>query len=144
MSASRTAKARTTAKARRTSRPAAWLMALAVACLPLAACSDDEAAPEATVTGRVMLGPTCPVETQASPCPPAFAAAATVEVLQDGDVVSTGLTDAAGTFTLRAPAGLSVVHAIATKGLPSEESKEVELTAGETTTVDLQLDTGIR
>lgn len=123
------------------------LLTVVTVCLAaalLAACGSDEPAPAATVTGQVLSGPSCPVETEESPCPPTPVSGVVVQVLQGGDVVATATTDSDGAFTVTAPPGESLVKASATEGLPSEDSKEVDLVAGETTTVKLLLDSGIR
>jgi hypothetical protein len=98
----------------------------------------------ATVTGRVELGPTCPVETLDSPCPPAPAVGATVEVLQDGEVMASTTTDADGRFELGAPAGVVEVRAESVDGIPSQDSETFTLDAGDDVEAVFLLDTGIR
>lgn len=98
----------------------------------------------ATVTGRVELGPTCPVETLDSPCPPAPAVGATVEVLQEGEVVASTTTDDDGRFELAAPEGVVEVRAESAEGLPSQDSETFTLDAGDDVEAILFLDTGIR
>ena len=66
-------------------------------------------------------GPTCPVETLDSPCPPAPAVDARVEVLQEGEVVAATTTDTDGRFELAAPEGTVEVRAESAEGLPSQD-----------------------
>lgn len=96
------------------------------------------------VSGVVQAGPTCPVETIESPCPPMLVEGAVVELQQDGKVVASGHTNAQGEFRLESPVGQVTVTAKATAGLPSEDSQTVAVEAGKTTAVVLALDTGIR
>ena len=117
----------------------------AIAALVLVAgCAASDAELVATVTGRVELGPTCPVETLDSPCPPAPAVGATVEVLQEGEVVASTTTDDDGRFELAAPEGVVEVRAESAEGLPSQDSETFTLDAGDDVEAILFLDTGIR
>jgi len=122
------------------------LVGLPLAALLLAGCGSNSAGGQgdATVSGRVMVGPTCPVEVADSPCPPRPANGALVQVLQNNTVVGSDTADDQGNFSIDAPAGTSVVKASWTTGLPSEDVLTVELRAGETTTITLTLDSGIR
>ncbi|HVQ19270.1 MAG TPA: carboxypeptidase-like regulatory domain-containing protein [Actinomycetes bacterium] len=123
------------------------VVGVGLAALALTACGSSQAGPSAssaTVSGQVLTGPTCPVETVESPCPPSPLDGAKVEVLQDGAVVSDGTSDSDGGFSLDAPAGSVVVRATDTNGLHSQASKTVQLEAGQTTTVTLVVDSGIR
>jgi Carboxypeptidase regulatory-like domain len=116
------------------------LVALAVLC----GCSADVPERGATVTGTVLLGPTCPVETLDSPCPPAPAAGAAVEVSKTGEVFATTTTDADGRFALTAPTGDVEVRARSAEGVPSEDVRVLTLSAGDDVELELTLDTGIR
>jgi len=117
--------------------------AAVLALMLLAGCSGEPTA-VATVSGRVELGPTCPVETEASPCPPAPAAGVTVELRDPDGVVAATTTGSDGSFQLSAPAGDFELIARSTEGLPSEDSEQVHLDAGDDLAIDLMLDTGIR
>lgn len=118
--------------------------AAAVALAAFTACGADEADLSATVSGIVEQGPTCPVETLDSPCPPAPAVGATVEVLQQGEVVASTTTDADGHFELGAPEGVVEVRAESTEGLPSQDVATFTLDAGDDVEAVFMLDTGIR
>jgi hypothetical protein len=108
----------------------------------LTGASDPELA--ATITGRVEQGPTCPVETLNSPCPPAPAVGATVTVLLEGEVITSTTTDADGRFELDAPAGVVEVRAESVEGIPSQDSETFTLDAGDDVEAVFLLDTGIR
>lgn len=110
----------------------------------LSGCTGGEPDLVATVTGIVEQGPTCPVETAESPCPPAPAVGATVEVLQDGEVVASTTTDADGRFELAAPEGTVEVRAKSSEGLPSEDVETFTLGPGDDVEAMFSLDTGIR
>lgn len=121
-----------------------FLIAVVALLAALTACGADEPNLVATVSGRVELSPTCPVETLSSPCPPAPASGATVEVLQDGVVVASTTTDSDGRFELGAPDGAVEVRAESADGLPSQDSQTFTLDAGDDVEAVLVLDTGIR
>ena len=120
------------------------VVAVAFGLTGLTACGAGEPDLVATVSGIVEQGPTCPLETLASPCPPAPAVGVRVDVRQGGAVVASTTTDADGRFRLTAPAGLVEVRATSTEGLPSEDVKTFTLQAGDDVEARLLLDTGIR
>ena len=121
-----------------------WVIAFA-AVTALSGCASDDPELVASVTGVVELGPTCPVETEDAPCPPAPAAGVTVEIRQHGEVtVTSTTTDADGRFDLAAPAGDVEVVASSSEGLPSEDIETLTLDPGDDVEVELTLDTGIR
>lgn len=120
------------------------IVAAAIGLAAFTACGADEADLVATVSGIVEQGPTCPVETVDSPCPPAPAVGATVEVLQEGEVVASTTTDADGRFELAAPEGVVEVRAEAAEGLPSQDVETFTLEAGDDVEAEFLLDTGIR
>jgi hypothetical protein len=65
----------------------------------------------ATVTGRVLVGPTCPVEQAGHPCPPRLVAAtATARDTKDRLVTSTQ-SGRDGTYQLRVPSGTYTLNA---------------------------------
>lgn len=120
-----------------------------------------------TIAGDVVAGPTCPVEQADNPCPnrpvadrqvtifaasaatgAATAGAATAgATMQSGNPVASATTDANGDFSVRVPPGDYVVQVMAGPGmlgLRQETSGAVIVTADQTTTVHIVLDTGIR
>ena len=98
----------------------------------------------ADLSGRVVAGPTCPVEVEGSPCPPAPVSSAIVELVNGSDVVARARTGSDGTFRLSAAPGSYTVRAALTGGYQSETSAPVTLRAGDEASVTLLLDTGIR
>ena len=118
--------------------------AAAVVLAALSGCGTGTPDLEATITGQVQQGPTCPVETLDSPCPPAPAVGALVEVLLDGEVVTSTTTDDDGRFELAAPVGTVEVRATATEGLPSQDVETFTLDTGDLVEAELMLDTGVR
>lgn len=105
--------------------------------------------PASALSGQVLLGPQCPVESVAEPCAPAPAVGVTVTVSEQapgeayvaGPAVAQALTDASGRFQLILAPGDYVVTADA--GM-SCELMDVRIVAGEDTTMDVPCDTGIR
>jgi hypothetical protein len=117
--------------------------------LLLAACGQGPRA-DGTLEGHVTIGPLTPVQREgeppATPSPEAYAARKVVVFSEDG-VTEIGRLpiDSHGNFYTELPAGTYVVDinhlGIDTAaGLP----KEIEIKPGETTVVDIDIDTGIR
>jgi hypothetical protein len=102
-----------------------------------------EAAPTGTITGHVLAGPTCPVETIGSPCPPA-PWEGTVRATASNGTRTEVRTDGEGGFTVSLPPGPYTVAAVTDDGVASAIPIELEVTAGVTQRVDLEVDTGIR
>lgn len=112
--------------------------------LTLVACRGSEPAATGEISGRVTMGPTCPVETEASPCPPAPWMGTVRATGDDGSTFET-VTDADGAYTLALPPGDYVVIAVAGSAAPpSGIPAEVTVTTGPPRALDLQVDTGIR
>ncbi len=129
----------------------ALLVTLAAGLVSLAGCGDEQpaASPESGVTGRVHLGPQCPVEQAGQPCDdePAVGVEVTVseqlpgEAYAAGEVVARGITDPDGAFRIAVPPGEYVVTADA--GM-SCELMDTRVTADAYAEVDVPCDTGIR
>lgn len=96
------------------------------------------------VRGRVVLAPTCPVETESSPCPPE-PVQATVRVQSNGEAVETFETEADGTFVVDLDPGDYVLTAepAGTDALAGRPTA-VTVEPGVFAQVDVVLDTGIR
>lgn len=119
--------------------------------LLLAGCGDDQDAeePESGITGQVLLGPQCPVESVDEPCDDVPAADVLVSVSTQppgeaygaGEPVATTRTGADGTFELALAPGDYIVTADA--GM-SCEFMDAHVTTSAFTTVDVPCDTGIR
>jgi len=101
------------------------------------------------VAGWVHLGPQCPVETESDPCEDKPAAGSKVTVATPlpgnpdtgGEVVARTTTDADGNYRVAVPPGRYVVTAQA--GM-SCELKNIRVTTGAYSRVDIPCDTGIR
>ncbi len=130
----------------------AEVLAGAIAMSLLGACgqADLEAARvRSGITGRVLLGPQCPVETATGPCDdePASEVEVTVaeqlpgEAYANGRVVARTTTDADGVYSVTVPPGNYIVTADA--GM-SCELMDARVEAGEYSTVEIPCDTGIR
>jgi hypothetical protein len=127
----------------------ALLAAVAVG-LVLTGCGSEsptETNPSTGITGHVLLGPTCPVESEATPCPEqAVPAGVRVTVSQwraEGDlpVVATTETGAGGEFRVSLPPGKYVVQADA--GMFCKPV-DVLVPDGPPPHVEVTCDTGIR
>jgi hypothetical protein len=102
------------------------------------------AAPAGTgIRGVVMLGPTCPVENTASPCPDRPFQGEVVATASDGST-TTASTDAQGRFTMNLRAGTYVVVAAPPSDPPTPIPRTVQVQTGSYTSVTLEVDSGIR
>jgi hypothetical protein len=130
----------------------AEVLAVAVALSLLGACGQtgpEAARDRSGITGRVLLGPQCPVETATDSCDdePASGSAVTVaeqlpgEAYATGRVVARTATNAEGVYRVTVPPGNYVVTADA--GM-SCELMDVRVEAGDYSTVEIPCDTGIR
>jgi hypothetical protein len=123
---------------------------LSVLALVAVVCGSEAATPGAEdqgVRGVVLLGPQCPVETVASPCPDVPLPGVTIRVLQDGKPLDvTASSDESGRFELRLPPGQYTLEAIVPADGPGMSAKPVDVTVPEGTFVDVvvPVDTGIR
>ena len=101
-----------------------------------------------TLTGHVTIGPNCPVEKVGNPCTPAPQAYTSRQVMvykADGaTLVTTQNFDTNGDYSIALPAGTYVIKS--RTGISSIASVvgTVAIKAGQTTTVNFSIDTGIR
>jgi len=110
----------------------------------LVACGSTAGSPSGGVRGTVTAGPTCPVERQGTPCPPAPWTGTVRATSSDGAIVET-VTDERGAYTLPLPDGsYTVTPVIDGGGPPTAAPVSVTISGGEMQTLDLQVDTGIR
>jgi hypothetical protein len=104
--------------------------------------------PHGTLSVDVLAGPTCPVEQVENPCPPAHVTNRPVTISRpDGVVVATTTTDARGHFNIALAPGAYVIRVAIVPGevgLRQDSSGDVTMIAGQTTAVQIMLDTGIR
>jgi hypothetical protein len=120
--------------------------------------ATTQSAPDATtittsgslgaIIGDVMAGPICPVEQAENPCPPKPVPDRKVSVMTPGGALAaTTTTDANGRFTVAVAPGSYVVRVEAGPGmlgLNQVTPGNVSVRAGQTTTMHIELDTGIR
>ena len=118
------------------------LLLTAVAALVLAACGPSE--PQAAITGVVLRGPMCPVESASSPCPDQPVAGATVTASVGGDPVASDRTDGAGRFELPVDGGRSYRVSVGVQSPATAGPERVAVAPGENAQVTLHVDTGIR
>lgn len=130
-------------------RLGAVLLVLLIATL-LGSCGDEPAAGEGTsgIAGRAVLGPTCPVEREDTPCPDQPYAGARLRITEreTGDVAATVTADEQGRFRVPLAPGEYVIDAEPTEGRPLPFAKPVDVTVrpDEYTDVTVAFDTGIR
>jgi hypothetical protein len=123
-------------------------VAIVLICLVAAACGSScrtgsAEAIRSGVRGVVLLGPSCPVETEASPCP-AEAWVGTVRATR-GDESVEARTDARGRFTMPLdPGGWTLTAILDDPGPPSASPVAVRVRPDRFTTVTLTVDTGVR
>ena len=116
----------------------------------LAACglSSGPGAGQGTLTGTVEASPTCPVEHSGQTCPPAPVPNRQVQILDaNGKVAATTTTDAHGHFSVVMAPGNYVVKVAIVRGqigVRQISPGNVTVTAGQKTTVTIEMDTGIR
>lgn len=104
--------------------------------------------PTGTIAGDVVAGPTCPVERAGDPCPPAVVKNREVDIqTQAGTTTATTTTDVNGRFSVAVPPGSYVVRVKIVQGqvgMRQITPGDVTVIANQTTTVHIELDTGIR
>ena len=134
-------------------RPFRLVFALLIAggiMLLFAACAPTSIGPggqQGTLTGDVVAGPTCPVQGE-TPCPPAPVTDRQVTIkTSSGAVAATATTDAQGHFSVSlAPGSYDVQVAIIPGqiGMRQTTPGQVTIVSGQTTHLQIELDTGIR
>lgn len=115
---------------------------------PSAPAAVPGASSQGTVKGSVVLGPVCPVERippDPNCAPRAYKTQITVSRnIETPEKFMTLATNASGTFSVSLPAGEYVLHPVGGSVYPRCEEKLVEVSAGATTDVVINCDTGIR
>jgi hypothetical protein len=98
------------------------------------------------VSGLVVAGPTCPVETADQPCPDQPVVGVIIRInTPEGAEVARVVTDSEGRYSLSLPVGSYRIVAQPHEGLMgTPEPVEVSVGADQTSIVDLVYDTGIR
>jgi hypothetical protein len=122
-------------------------MRLVAACIlitTLSACGLSAAPPSGGIRGTVTAGPTCPVERQGSPCPPAPWTGTVRATGSDGSTFE-ATTDGRGAYTLQLPDGTyAITPVLEGAGPPTASPVSVTISGGAMQPLDLQVDTGIR
>jgi hypothetical protein len=97
-----------------------------------------------TLTGTVTRGPITPVCAFEQPCDEP-AANVTLLFTRNGDVLGRAVTDSAGRYRVRLPAGAYVVRRPSATGIDRKlEPNRVRIFARRTSRIDFSIDTGIR
>lgn len=124
------------------------LVSLLVVLLLTACASDggDEAASSSGVRGQVLLGPTCPVVQEGSPCPDEPVGGVEVRALTDGETIAETTSGGDGRFELELPPGRYTLEAVVGPDGPGMFAKPVAVTvtAGAFVEVVVPVDSGIR
>jgi hypothetical protein len=94
------------------------------------------------ITGRVLAGPTCPVERLDTPCPPKAVAMATVKAIpRDGGAATSVVTGADGSFALALRPG---TYTLSPPGPWPKCAPVVVTVTSQVVRHDIVCDTGIR
>ena len=120
------------------------LIALALLTGACAKASSSSGTGDSGIRGRVLLGPTCPVETQASPCPDKPIAAQVVVSTTDGKQVAGIRSKSDGTFTVAVSPGQYVMTVTGLKGIQFAKPVTVSVPDGRFVEVTVSVDSGIR
>ena len=133
----------------RTAKRAALLLLLPLIAFCTSVVSED--GPSGILTGRVSIGPICPVEREGEPCPVPPDLYAGVEVvvesLATGRLVAREALDAQGRYRMELPAGsyrVELEHRLGIDRGASERPRIARVEPSETTVLDFEIDTGIR
>jgi hypothetical protein len=113
----------------------------------LTSCGDRvPATSDSGISGVVVSGPQCPVETLQSPCPDLPVADIVVRVTAaDGSLAAEPMTDAAGRFEVTLDPGDYVLQPeVEGGGASSAKPQQVAVVEGSFVEVTLLVDTGIR
>ena len=120
--------------------------------LVLAGCTDNQVASNTSMgflQGKVTIGPNCPVETEDDPCladPSVYASHKLLIIGGSGNTVQEVSMDDSGNYRTELPPGTYTVdfvpHDIGRPG--SFLPPRTEIRAGETTILNINIDTGIR
>ena len=120
-----------------------------LASLLLTACASDggdEVASSSGIHGQVLLGPTCPVVQEGSPCPDEPVGGVEVRALTDGEAIAQTTSGEDGRFELELPPGRYTLEAVVGPDGPGMFAKPVAVTvtAGAFVEVVVPVDSGIR
>lgn len=124
------------------------LLVIGVAASACGASGAGTSGPRGTLAGVVVAGPTCPVAAAGHPCPPKAVPGRQVQIeTPSGSVVATATTDAQGHFSATLPPGSYIVRVAIIPGqigMSQPTPGQITVVAGQTATIMIELDTGIR
>jgi hypothetical protein len=118
--------------------------ALILAVVVLAGCARAGGGVDSGIEGRVLLGPQCPVVSEASPCPDKPVATEVIVVTRGGEEVARGRSGSDGRFRIAIEPGNYVVTALVAANAMFAKPVDVTVAPGEFVQVNVPLDTGIR
>lgn len=133
-------------------RAAAILLALAATTGGCNGSGLEADRPAGTLSGRITVGPICPVEVEGEECPPPPGMYQSILVLvyarlaDEERLVAQVRADDTGRFELPLPPGsyrVGLEHSIGIPGAP-DPVHEVRIESGATTEIAFDIDTGIR
>jgi hypothetical protein len=117
---------------------------LAILLLVLTVACGSSADASSAIHGTVLLGPTCPVEMAASPCPTGIWTGTVRATSSDGNTFEAE-TDDRGNFAVALPPGTYEVVAVTVEGtMPTGVPSTVTVANGVDHELVLQVDSGIR
>jgi hypothetical protein len=96
------------------------------------------------IRGQALAGPQCPVETQASPCPPVPYEGTVIATDGESGAEYTVDTDADGRFELSLEPGSYEVSIVSETSPPFAKSQTVTVEPGSYAEIVVSVDTGIR
>lgn len=96
------------------------------------------------VEGIALLGPQCPVQSEANPCPDLPYAASIVILDEDDDPVTHVDAGSDGRFRVGLRPGRYTLVPVSGQPFPTASPQAVDVPAGEWPSVTVQFDTGIR
>ncbi|MFH0978459.1 MAG: hypothetical protein V1837_04115 [Candidatus Woesearchaeota archaeon] len=121
-----------------------FIIILLIIFLPILACSQQQG----IIQGKVSIGPLCPVERN----PPDPNCQPTLETFRNWPIgvysentkVGDIMPDSSGTYTLDLNPGVYTVKLELNQGIGRNLPMEIVVKSGETTSLDVNIDTGIR
>jgi hypothetical protein len=119
--------------------------ALVLVAVALASCGGAGAGDGTSgIRGQALAGPQCPVETQASPCPPAPYKGTVIATDVESGAEYTVDTDEDGRFELPLEPGTYEVSIVSETSPPFAKPQTVTVEPGSFTVITVSVDTGIR